>query len=226
LFLTVQGHAQQSPPKLHKHVPLVVRNGQAKLVGPVQTTKKVQMTIVLPVRNQAELTTLLGELYNPSSPLYRHFLSIQQFTDQFGPTEQDYQKVIQWASEHGFTVTSKSKNRLTLDVNATAGQVNKALNVSMNVYQDPSGKGTFYSIDREPTLDPNVPITHIEGLNNFSVPHPMVNRKKNVSPISDVTGSGPGGYYLGAICARPITGVLFSQERGNASGYWNSVVTG
>src|SRR6185437_14789164 len=120
--------------------PLVVRNGQAKLVGPVQTTKKVQMTIVLPVRNQAELTTLLGELYNPSSPLYRHFLSVQQFTDQFGPTEQDYEKVIQWASKNGLRVIGKSTNRMVLDLSGTAGQVNRALNVSMNIYSDPNGK--------------------------------------------------------------------------------------
>jgi len=197
LLFPIQDQAQPLQ-KLHKHVPPAVASGQAALVGSLPVTQAMQLTIVLPLRNEAALTSLLSELYDPSSPNYRHFLSVQQFTDQFSPTEQDYQSVIQWANDHGFIIAGRSENRLTLDVSGTTGQVNSALHVSMNVYQDPNGKRTFYSIDREPTLNLSVPVKHIEGLNNFSVPQPLVKRKKNAGPVADVTGSGPGGYYLGS----------------------------
>lgn len=188
----------QSPQKLHKHVPPVVSNGRAKFIGRMPAKQMVEMSIVLPVRDQASLTTLLGQLYDPASPRYRQFLSVQQFTDQFGPTQQDYNSVIQWAKNQGLAIQRESKNRMILDLSGSVAQVNAALNVSMNSYQDPNGERTFYSIDREPTLNLSVPVAHIEGLNNFSVPIPMVKRNKNPEPIANVTGAGPGGYYLGS----------------------------
>lgn len=195
-FLTIQVRAQQPSQKLNRHVPLVVSSRQAERLGTLSTAQKMRLSIVMPVRNQVGLTSLLRDLYDPSSPNYRQFLSVQQFTDQFSPTEKDYESVIQWAASNGFTIDSKSKNRLILDVSGTAEQVNGALNVSMNLYRDPKRERTFYSIDREPTLNLSVPVAHIEGLNNFSVPQPMVKRKKNAGPVADITGSGPGGYFL------------------------------
>lgn len=197
LLFAIPGVAQTSQ-KLHRHVPQVVSSGQAKQVGTVPVQQKIQMTIVLPVRNQAGLTSLLGQLYDPSSPNYRHFLSVQQFTDQFGPTAQDYDGVIQWAKNNGFTIDHELENRLILDVSGTAGQVNSALNVSMITYQDPKGSRTFFSIDREPTLNLSVPVAHIQGLNNYSIPQPMLKKAKSTGPIANVTGSGPGGSYLGS----------------------------
>ncbi|HEU5352163.1 MAG TPA: Ig-like domain repeat protein [Terracidiphilus sp.] len=198
LTCTAQSFASQGQQKLHKHVPPVVANGQAKRVGPLPPSQAIDMTVVLPLRNQTALTNLLGELYDPSSPNYRHFLTVQEFTDQFGPTEQDYGTVMQWAKDHGLTVVSQSKNRITLDLRGSVAQVSTVLGVAMNTYRDPNGKRTFFSIDRDPTLDLSVPIKHIEGLNNYSVPQPMLKRKKNASPIANVLGSGPGGYYLGS----------------------------
>ena len=46
--------------------------------------------IVLPLRNQTALDNFLKELYNPSSPSYRQFLTVEEFTTEFGPTQQDY----------------------------------------------------------------------------------------------------------------------------------------
>lgn len=199
LFLaTGQSVAQQVQQKLHKHVPRVVSNGQAKLVGALPSTQKIRMAVILRLRNQNKLTRLLGELYDPSSPDYRHFLTVQEFTDQFAPTAQDYANVTRWAKRHDFAVVKTYSNRLVLDVSGTAGQVDTALNVSMNIYKAPDSKRTFYSIDRNPTLDLSVPVKHIQGLNDFSIPRPMTKFTNNASAVADVTGSGPGGYYLGS----------------------------
>lgn len=123
---------------------------------------------------------------------------MEEFTDRFGPTSQDYESVITWANNQGLTIQSESKNRMVLDVSGTVAQVNAALDVSMNLYQDPNGKRIFYSIDREPTLSLSLPVAHIGGLNNYSIPQPMAKRSKNAGPVADVTGSGPGRYYLGS----------------------------
>ena len=75
----------------------------------------------MPLRNQTELTNLLERLYDPTSPDYHQFLSVAQFTEQFGPTEQDYQAVIDFAKANGFTVTDTPQNRLLVDVNGSVG---------------------------------------------------------------------------------------------------------
>ena len=198
LPLSMLGQPRQSRQTMLHHVPTAVANGRAPLVGKLAASKTMQLAVVLPIRNQSELTSLLSELYNPASPIYHHFLTVQQFTDEFGPTTQNYQAVIAYFQKNGFTIRKTSRNRLVLDVSGTAAQVSAAFNVSMNVYQDPNGKRTFFSPDRVPTLNLSIPIKHIEGLNDFSVPQPMYRLKKNAEEIANVTGSGPGGYYMGS----------------------------
>ena len=61
-------------------------------------------------------TALLTRLSDPDSPDYRHYLSVAEFTEQFGPTEQDYQAVVNFAQANGFTVTQQHVNRLVVDI--------------------------------------------------------------------------------------------------------------
>src|SRR2546427_4254835 len=48
-------------------------------------SKHLDLAIGLPLRNQAELTNLLHDLYDPASPSYHQFLTPQQFAERFGP---------------------------------------------------------------------------------------------------------------------------------------------
>ena len=197
-FFTASGQAQQSLQVLHRHVRPAVSSRQAALAGSLPQTQRLNLTIVLPLRNQSELTSLLSRLYDPSSPDYRHFLSVDQFTQQFGPTAEDYQAVVDFARANGFTVTGTPANRMIVPISGSVAQIEKTFNVRMNNYQHPTEKRTFYSPDREPSLNLSVPVAHISGLNNFSIPHPMVTKASadQVTASPAVTGSGPGGAYL------------------------------
>ena len=66
----------------------------------------------------------------------------------------------------------------------------------MNVYRHPTQDRTFYSPDREPSLNLSVPVAHIAGLNNFHLPHPMLTEPQLAQAAANVFGSGPGGSYL------------------------------
>ncbi len=74
-----------------------VSSGQTALVGSLPPEQRLNLSIVLPLRNQAALSSLLSRLYDPSSPDYHQFLSVAQFTDQFAPTVEDYQAVVAYA---------------------------------------------------------------------------------------------------------------------------------
>jgi len=199
MLFTIPVQAQQPLQALHNHVRPVVASGQAAPVGLLPPTQRMNLAIVLPLRNQSELTSLLGRLYDPSSPDYRQFLSVAQFTEQFGPTVQDYQAVVNFAKANGFTVTDTPPNRRLVDINGSVAQIEKAFHVVMTVYQHPTENRTFYSPDREPSLDLSVPVAHIAGLNDFSIPRPKLMRVPAGQPIrSNAGGSGPGGAYLGS----------------------------
>ncbi len=184
---------------LKGHLRQEVISGKAARVGLLPPTQRLNLVMMLPLRNQRELAKLLTGIYDPSSPDYRHFLSTAQFTERFGPAEKDYQAVVDFAKANGFTVTDFPANRLILDINGSVAQIESTLQVKMTVYRHPTEPRTFYSPDREPTLDLRIPVSHIAGLNNFSVPRPMMAKSAvGDSVYGNVTGSGPGGAYLGS----------------------------
>jgi len=197
LLFTIPGQAQQTLQVMHKHVRPAIVSGQAAPVSYLPPTERMNLAIQLPLRNQDELTSLLERIYDPTSPDYHHFLTVEQFTERFGPTRHDYQQVVNFAIANGFTVTDKPKNRLLLDINGSVAQIEKAFHVVMTVYQHPTENRTFYSPDREPSLDLAVPVTHIAGLNSFSIPRPKLKKASVESAVQSHAGSGPSGAYLG-----------------------------
>jgi hypothetical protein len=59
-------------------------------IGDLDLAKSLHVAISLPIRNQQTLTDLVCDVSNPASPNYRHYLSVAQFTERFGPTQADY----------------------------------------------------------------------------------------------------------------------------------------
>jgi kumamolisin len=181
-----------------RHVRDVVLNGQAQSVGRLPATQPMRIVLVLPHSNQAALDNLLLELYDPSSPSYRQFLTVEQFTNRFGPSQEDYDAVTSFAQAHGFTVVGTSSNRMNLDVTGQVANIEEAFHVTMGVYQHPTENRTFYSPDREPTPDLAVGLWHISGLDNYSIPQPaLVRRNPGVTPDA-TTGSCPSASFCGS----------------------------
>ncbi len=200
IFASLAAGTCQAQTVLTRHVREVTQNGKAKLLGHMPATQVMHLVITLPLRNEAQLDQFLQDVYDPASPSYRHFLTVAEFTAQYGPTQQDYDTVIQFAKENGLTVTGTSPNRLNLDVSGTAANVEKAFNIKLNVYQHPTEARTFYAPDREPTTYLPFPLWHITGLSNYSIPHPA-GLHKNPQPgttSNATTGSGPSASFLGS----------------------------
>ncbi len=197
LFFTIAAQAEQKMQVLQKHVRPAVSSNQAVPLRFMDPTQRLNLAILLPLRNQPELTNLLERLSDPSSADYGHFLSVAQFTEQFGPTKADYRTIVNFAKANGFKVTNTPPNRLLVDINGTVADIEKAFHVTMVVYQHPTENRTFYSPDREPSLDLAIPVSHIAGLNDYSIPRPMYKRVPEGEAIKSNSGSGPGGAFLG-----------------------------
>lgn len=183
---------------LTRHVPEVTLNGQAKLVGHLPARQSMRIDVVLRLRDQAGLENFLQELYNPLSPVYHQYLTVQEFTDMFGPSQQDYDAVLQFAKANGFTVVGGSRDGMNVQVVGSVGAVESAFHVSMGVYQHPTEDRTFFAPDREPTVDLPIQLWHISGLDNYSLPRPnLVRRNPGAIPLA-TTGSCPQKSFCGS----------------------------
>ena len=158
---------------------------------------KLNLTIGLPLRNREALTNLLQQLYDPASPNFRHFLTPEQFTEKFGPTEEDYKAVADFARSHGLVITAKHPNRSHVSVRGTVEDIERVFHVTLNEYQHPTESRTFYSPTSQPSIDLSTPVLCVGGLDNFVVPHPCLKPAPPKQRVQPLTGSGPGGSYIG-----------------------------
>jgi kumamolisin len=180
-----------------KHVRGVI-NGQAPSAGRLPAGQSMRLVIVLPLGNSLALDQFLKELYNPASPSYRRYLSVDEFTTRFGPTEHDYDAVLRWAEANGFTVVGTSRNRLNVDVTGSVATIEAALHVNMGLYRHPTENRTFYAPDREPTVDLPFQLWRIAGLDNYSIPQPaLIRRPANITSAA-TTGSCPEQSFCGS----------------------------
>jgi subtilase family serine protease len=186
---------------LTRHTRDVVVNKTVAQLGHLPTSQRMRLTIALPLRDQAGLDAFLRDVYDPNSPSFRQFLTVEEFTSRFGPTQADYDTLIQFAEENGFKVEETTRNRVNLEVTGTVDSIQKAFHVTMGLYQHPTEARTFFAPDREPTVDLPFQLFHINGLDNFSTPHRML-QKRNASSqtvhTNATTGSCPGASFCGS----------------------------
>ena len=189
-----------TPKVLSGHVPAVIAQEHLAASGLLADTNQLNLALGLPLRHPAELSLFLSEISNPGSTNYHHYLTPEQFTAQYGPTPEDYQRVINFAETNGFKVMAQHGNRLVLDVQGSPTVIDRAFHLTLRTYHHPTENREFFAPDREPTVDASLPIVDISGLNNYSRPHPLNVLKKNSDSTRAVprSGSGPFGYYFGS----------------------------
>ena len=161
--------------------------------GQLSGTNQLRLAIGLPLRDAEGLDNFLEQVYDPASTNYQHYLTPEEFTARFGPTEEDYQAVIMFARSNGLAVTATHGNRLILDVQGPVENIQRAFHVTLFTYRHPLENRNFFMPDREPSVAAELPIADISGLNNYSLPHPKI----KTSNASNGTGSGSSGTYIG-----------------------------
>ena len=196
IFLPVLARGQGEA-VLTRHMREEVSSGQAAWVGRLPASQTLRLTIALPLRNESDLDDLLQELYDPQSPSYHQFLSVEDFTERFGPPQADYDALVSFLEASGMTVTGTAPNRMIVNVTGPAANIERAFHTTLSEYQHPTEDRTFYAPDREPTTDLPFALWHITGLDNFSIPRPA-SLVRVAEARGGQTGSGPGGYFLGS----------------------------
>ena len=191
-----------------RHVRQVARNGRAAIVGQMPASQMMTLNVVLPLGNPSGLDEFLSELYDPNSPSFHQYLTPAQFTARFGPSEADYAAAASYVKANGFQVIGGSRDGMNIVIRGPVSSVEHAFHVTMSIYKHPSENRDFYSPDREPTTSLSFQLWHISGMDNFSIPHPMLVKKSDYAAAHGLaasqvvpyatTGSGPSASFLGS----------------------------
>lgn len=190
------------------HVRDAVRNGQAHLVGQLSPSQIMTLNVVLPISNQAGLDEFLSELNDPNSPSFHHYLTPTEFTARFGPSLAEYNTTVSYLKTAGFQVIGGSRDGMNIIVRGPVSSVESAFHITMRTYKHPTENRNFYSPDREPTTSLNFELWHVSGLDNYSIPHPLYEKKSDFAAkhglnarqvtAHAITGSGPSASFLGS----------------------------
>jgi len=163
-------------------------------LGRLDSNYHLELAIGLPLRNREQLTNLLENIYDPSSPNFHGYLTPDQFAASFGPSREDYQKVIAFAKSNGLVVKRTHPNRTLLDVSGTVADIEKVFHVHLLAYKHPVAARTFFAPDVEPSLDFDTPVLAISGLDNYVKPLPYMHPSgTSFSPMVRPLGGGGGG---------------------------------
>ena len=176
--------------------------------GRLPQSQVLQLDLVLKLRDPAGLKNFLADVYNPSSPSYRRFLTVPEFTERFGPTVEQYEAVVRFARTYGLEVVGGSRDGMDVQVKGSVAAIETALHLNLRTYPHPNEGRNFYAPDREPTLDLTFDLWHISGLDNYSIPHPLYVSKSDYAAAHGIqpeevvshatTGSGPSASFLGS----------------------------
>jgi subtilase family serine protease len=190
-----------------RHVREVTVSGAAVPVGHLPAAQIMQLDVVLPIRDQAGLDNFLAQLQSAPVQNHNHYLTPAEFTESFGPTQEDYDAVVSYVQAHGLAVVGGSRDGMEVQVKGPVSAIEGAFHINLLTYQHPYEDRIFYGPDREPSVDLPFSLWHISGLDNYSIPHPKFLTKSDYAKAHGIdpnsirnatTGSGPSASFLGS----------------------------
>jgi hypothetical protein len=162
------------PVRLPGHVAPAVSRATQVASAPNAGSQPLHLTVVLNRTDPAGFAAFVKAVQDPTSPSFQHFLSQDEQTQRFGPSQQAYDAVLKYMQQQGFTLVEGSANRLTLSFNGTRAQAEQAFAVRINDYQ--LGSRQFYASPTDPAVPAAVApdIQAIIGLSNLVKPEPQI----------------------------------------------------
>ncbi len=146
---------------------------------------------------QADLQVLLSAQQDPSSTLYHHWLTPEDFAARFGVADSDIAKAQFWLQQQGFSVDGVSRSKTRITFSGTVAQAEQAFATEMHYYQV---RGvTHYA----PSTDLSLPaalapiVSTVDNLATFR-PHPHIVRPATLqrAPNPNFTSSQTGNHFL------------------------------
>ena len=119
----------------HNHHPLAQPQNE---IGPASLGRRMEKMILVLQSDPAQQTaleSLIAAQHNPNSPRYHHWLTPDQFGQQFGISDGDFAEIENWLHSHGFRIDMVPSGRRSILFSGTVAQVEQAFHTDMHMYQ-------------------------------------------------------------------------------------------
>ena len=165
----------------------------AKNLGTESPSKVIDVSIWLHPHNGGELDALAKQLYDRTSPNYRHFLNRAQFAARFAPTAEEAKTVQQFFEGHNLKVVKVGPDNMFVRARGTVGDVENAFHVVLNNYK--VGDKVIRSNDRDPYVDGAAAplVKAVSGLDTGKYEHPVMAQTAKFSPGKVAAANTAGG---------------------------------
>lgn len=130
--------------------------------GTLADSTPVHLVVTLRPHDSADMQAAVEAVSTPGSPLYRHYLSPEQFGARYGASDAEISTVTKGLRALGLDPGTVAANHLSIPVEATAGQVARALHTPLHSYTTARGR-TAYANTRTPSL-PSAIADHVRGI--------------------------------------------------------------
>jgi kumamolisin len=196
---------------------------KSTLVAPADGNQQIGVVLALPSSDPVGLKDLVKHISTPGDPLFRRYITPQQFAQKFGGKEADYTALKDWATANGLVVSQESAAHTNLTVRASVSQFQRLFKTQLNTYRATDGQ-IFYSASIKPTVPAEI-AAKISGVIGLTAGKPLAQQSKvarvlgeepltrsDAMRVDTAGGTGPGGTYsctdLRTIYAIPTWGVL------------------
>ena len=174
-------------------LPLILQD--ARRLGTLNSSTQLSVQVVLPLSDPVGLSNKLTELYNPSSPHYHQFLSLEQFAQLFGPSQAELSALTDYMQTQGVHVQKGTFDSDPLVLTGTAQQMEAAFKTQMGLFEyDGQSFYSAVSLPQLPRLFSNVQMVY--GLQDYdaSVQNP-VPLYRVLGPVNKLQTSSGIVYY-------------------------------
>src|SRR5579872_1067415 len=104
----------------------------AKNLGTENPSKTIEVSVWLNPHNRGQMDELARQLYDPTSPKYRHFLKRWQIASRFAPTPEEAKTVREFLEARNLKLVKIGPSNFFVRVRGTVGDVESAFHVVLN----------------------------------------------------------------------------------------------
>src|SRR5580693_5788736 len=154
----------------------------AKKLGAEDPAKTIEVSVWLNLHDRAALDALAQQLYDRTSPNYRHWLKNADLA-RFAPTAREAATVREFFESHNLKVVTVGPNNFFVRARGTVSDVQTAFHVTLNNYQV-HGQ-TVRSNDRDPYVEGAAAalVRSVAGLDTATFEHPAMSRTANLPAV-------------------------------------------
>lgn len=120
--------------------------------------------------NDAAMESAVAQMYTPGSSTFHQYLTADQIVQRFALSTAQQQQVVDWLTQHGYTVDATDALRSGIKVHATVATIERTLNIKLQSFTVAGHE--FFMQQGVPTLPAPVDslVASVVGLDNFALP--------------------------------------------------------